>query len=427
MLTSLYTAVSGMDANGESLSVIGDNIANQNTIGFKASDVSFGDVLSQSLSGGSGTSQIGRGVQLIGISPVFSQGSFQTSSNGLDLALDGNGFFMVNDPNTSARSYTRAGQFTLDKNGNIVSPDGLALQGYLADATGNITGALGNLTVAAVQNPAVQTAMANVSVNMDASSTAAAAWTYVGGTTTPPSSAQYNSTTTITVYDSQGGAHPVNAYFSKTANNAWTAHYVYTDSAGLYQQAATTQNLAFNTSGALTADNDAVTAFAWGGGVANGAITFDYGTSIAEGGTGLDGTTQYNSSFSVLNITQDGYAAGALKNIQVGQDGTITGVFTNGQTRAVGQVALAKFIAPTQLTKLGRNLFAESYGSGQPIVGAPDTSGLGKVDSNSLELSNVDLASEFVKMIAAQRGFEANSKMITTSDSLLQTLTNLAI
>jgi flagellar hook protein FlgE len=427
MLTSLYTAVSGMDANGESLSVIGDNIANQNTIGFKASTVSFGDVLSQSLSGASGSSQIGRGVQLTSVSPVFTQGSFQTSASGLDLAIDGDGLFIVNDPNSGARAYTRAGQFSLDKNGDIVNPDGMTLQGYLADSTGNITGAIGNLTVAAVQNPAVQTTTANVSVNLDASGAPAAAWAFVGGTTTPPAAAQYNGTTTVTVYDSQGGAHPVDVYFAKTANNAWTAHYVYQDSAGLYQEAATTQNLAFNTSGALTADNDAPTAFAWGGGAANGAITFDYGTSIAEGGTGLDGTTQFNAAFSVQNINQNGYAAGALKSINVGQDGVITGVFTNGQTRAVGQVALANFIAPTQLTKLGRNLYAESFGSGQPVVGAPDTSGLGKVDSNSLELSNVDLAAEFVKMIAAQRGFEANSKMITTSDSLLQTLTNLAI
>jgi len=427
MLTSLFTAVSGMDANGESLSVIGDNIANENTIGFKSSVVTFGDVLSQSMSGGSGTSQIGRGVEMTSVSPVFTQGSFQTSSNGLDLAIDGNGFFMVNDPGTNARSYTRAGQFSLDKNGNVVNPDGLTLQGYLADATGNITGTIGDLTVAAVQNPAVATTTANVTANVDSSDAAAAAWTFVGGTTTPPSSSQYNSTTTVTVYDSQGGAHPVNVFFAKTANNAWTAHYVYTDSTGVYREAATTQNLTFNTSGALAADNDAPTTFVWGGGVANGAITFDYGTSIAEGGTGLDGTTQYNSPFSILNLTQNGYAAGALKNIQVGQDGTITGVFTNGQTRAVGQVALANFIAPTQLTKLGRNLYAESFQSGQPVIGAPNTSGLGKIDSNSLELSNVDLASEFVKMIAAQRGFEANSKVITTSDALLQTLTNLSI
>lgn len=427
MLTSLFTAVSGMAANGESLSVIGDNIANQNTVGFKASDVSFGDILSQSMSGGSGASQIGRGVLMTAVTPVFSQGSFQTSSNGLDLAIDGNGFFMVNNANTTARSYTRAGQFTLDRNGYIVNPDGLRLQGYLADATGNITGTIGDLAVAAVQNPAVATTIADLGVNLNASAANSAAWTYVGGTTNLPNSAQYDSTSTLTVYDSQGGAHNVNVYFAKTANNAWTAHYVYLDSTGVYQQTAATQNLAFTTSGALQADNDAVLAFVWGGGVANGAITFDYGTSIAEGGTGLDGTTQYNAPFSVLSINQNGYAAGALKNIQVGQDGIITGVFTNGQTRSVGQVALAKFIAPTQLTKMGRNLFAESFGSGQPVIGAPDTSGLGKIDSNSLELSNVDLANEFVKMIAAQRGFEANSKMITTSDDLLRTLTNLPI
>ncbi len=425
MLTALYTAVSGMDANGESLSVIGDNIANQNTIGFKSSNVAFGDILSQSLSGGAGNSQVGRGVRMTSVTPLFSQGSFQTSANGLDLAIDGNGFFMVANPNTTARSYTRAGQFSLDSDGNIVNPEGMLLQGYLADTAGNISGTLGNLTVAAVQNPAVQTANTDMFVNLNASAGTSAAWTFAGGTTTPPSDTQYENSTTVTVYDSQGGAHAVNVYLAKTANNAWTAHYVYTDSTGVYREAATTQNLTFNTSGALTADNDAATTFVWGGGVANGSITFDYGASIAEGGTGLDGTTQYNSAFSVLNIVQDGYAAGSLSTIEIGQDGVITGVFTNGQTRAVGQLALAKFIAPTQLTKLGGNLYAESSGSGQAIVGTPDTSGLGSVSSNSLELSNVDLAAEFVKMIAAQRGFEANSKMISTSDSILQTLTNL--
>ncbi|MFA5072277.1 MAG: flagellar hook protein FlgE [Nitrospirota bacterium] len=422
MLTSLFTAVSGMSANGASLSVIGDNIANQNTIGFKGSSMSFGDVLSQSLGGAGGTSQIGRGVQIMSVTPSLAQGSFQSTANGLDLAIDGDGFFMVN--NGAARYYTRAGQFVLDKLGRIGNPDGLVLQGYLADTSGNITGTIGSLMVAALQSSATQSSTGSIAVNLNAASTAAAAWTYVGGTTTPPSSAQYNHSTTMTVYDSQGGAHPVNVYFAKSAANTWTAHYVYTNAAGVYQESAS-QNLTFNTSGALTADNEAAKAFVWGGGVADGSITFNYGTSIGEGGTGLDGTTQFNSDFTVLKLTQNGYGAGALKNIQVGQEGIITGVFTNGQSRSVGQLALGKFIAPAKLAKMGRNLYAESYDSGQPVVGAPNTSGLGKIASNSLELSNVDLANEFVKMITAQRGFEANSKMIATSDMLLQTLVNL--
>lgn len=419
MLTSLYTAISGMSANGRALDVIGDNIANQNTVGFKQSTVSFGDVLSQTISG---SSQVGRGVQVTGVQPMFTQGSFESTTNVLDLALEGEGLFMVNDGPT--RYYTRAGQFSLDRTGNIVNPDGLTLQGYLADAAGNITGVVGDLTVAATQSPANATTLTNYAINLDASEPVAAAWAYVSGTVNPPLPAQYNSSTTVTVYDSQGGAHPVNVYFAKTAANAWTAHYVYTDAAGLFQEAGT-QNLTFNTSGALTADNEAAIAFAWGGGVAAGAITFDYGTSIAEGGTGLDATTQFNSPFSVLNLNQDGYSAGALKNVSISEDGIITGLFTNGQSRSVGQLALARFIAPGNLTKLGRNLFGESFDSGAPIVGAPNTSGVGKVLSNSLELSNVDLAEQFVKMISSQRGFEANSKSISTADELLQVLVNL--
>jgi flagellar hook protein FlgE len=419
MLTSLFTAVSGMSANGAALDVIGDNIANQNTIGFKQSSVTFGDVLSSTISG---NSQVGRGVMLTSVKPQFTQGSFQSTANVLDMAIEGDGMFMVNQG--TSRYYTRAGQFMLDRTGNIVNPDGLSLQGYLADAAGNITGTVGDLTVAATQSPANATTLTNLSVNLDASAPVSAAWAYVGGTTALPPQAQFASSTTATVYDSLGGPHQVTAFFNKTGVNAWTAHYVYTDAAGNYQNAGA-QNIAFNTSGAMTADNDAVIPFVWGGGAANGAITFDFGTSIAEGGTGLDATTQYSAPFSVLNLNQDGYSAGSLKNVSISQNGTITGLFTNGQSRSVGQLALARFVSATNMSKLGRNLYGESFDSGAPIVGAPDTSGVGKVLSNSLELSNVDLAEQFVKMISSQRGFEANSKSISTADELLQVLVNL--
>jgi len=441
MLTSMYTAVSGMNANGTSLSVISDNIANLNTIGFKASRATFGDVLSQSITSASGTSQIGRGVSVLGVSPIFSQGSFENTSNGLDMAIDGDGFFMVNDG--GARSYTRAGQFSLDKNGNVVNVDGLVLQGYLADAAGNITGTTGNLQIATRQNPANATTTASMAINLNAAATVPALPFTLGATFDTPANFNFSSTTTI--YDSQGGAHQATMYFVKTAPNAWTVHYVYDDpnnpgrlmeggqaSGGVGLPpvgAAVTQALTFNTDGSLANDNSATNIpFNFGGGVAAPQnVTFNFGTGTAEvpPGTGLDMTTQFASDFAVMSVTQDGYAAGSLKNVAVDDTGIITGTFTNGQTRNIGQVALARFIAPTQLTKLGRNLYGESFGSGQPIVGMANTSGLGKVLSNSLELSNVDLASEFVNMISAQRGFEANSKIITTTDELMQVLVNL--
>ncbi len=430
MLTSLYTAVSGMGANGVSLSVIGDNIANLNTIGFKASRIAFGDVLSQTITGIAGSSQVGRGVLVSGVSPLFTQGSFETTTNALDMAVDGDGFFVVSDG--GARYYTRAGQFSIDKNGYIVNPDGLILQGYLADASGTITGTVGNLQISTKQSPANMTTKADIAVNLDATATApAAAFTLDSngdGTNNDP--ANYNFSTTITVYDSQGGAHQVTLYFVKTGDNAWEVHYVHDDPANPGQLVdAGQQALTFDPNGALIDDNSGTPiSFNFGTAVTSPQdITFNYGTGTGESpaGTGLDGATQFASSFAVINLTQDGYSAGALKNIIISEDGVITGVFTNGQTRPIGQVALARFVAPTGLTKLGRNLYAESFDSGQPIVGMPETSGLGRVLSHTLELSNVDLAEEFVKMISAQRGFQANSRIITTTDDLLQEMINL--
>jgi flagellar hook protein FlgE len=235
----------------------------------------------------------------------------------------------------------------------------------------------------------------------------------------------------MTVFDSQGGAHDVSVYFVKTAANTWTAHYVYDDPAtpGQLIETATTQDLTFDANGALITDNSGTAIdFDFGAAVVSPqSISFNFGTGTGETppGTGLDGTTQFVADFSVTQITQNGYAAGFLKNVSISEDGMITGIFTNGQTRPIAQVALARFVAPTELTKVGRNLYAESFDSGQPIVGTATTSGLGSIAANALELSNVDLAEEFVRMITAQRGFQANSRVITTSDELLSELVNL--
>jgi flagellar hook protein FlgE len=424
MLSSLYTAITGMNANGTWLSVIGDNIANMNTTGFKASRVAFGDVLA----GVVGSLQVGRGVLISDISPLFTQGSFETTSNGLDLSIDGDSFFMVND--AGAIYYTRAGQFSTDKDGYIVNPEGLILQGYLADTSGNITGTLGDLQIAVGQSLAQATATASITLNLDATSDIqTSAFTLDGnGDGTDNDPLNYNFSNTMTVYDSQGGAHQVTLYFVKTADNTWDVHYINPDPATPSVLVdAGTQALTFDTNGALINDNSgAAINLDFGGSVTTPqAVSFDYGTGIAEGGTGLDGTTQFASDFGVMNLSQDGYPAGSLDNMTISENGIITGIFTNGQTRAIGQIGLAKFIAPDSLAKLGRNLYSESFDSGQPIVGMADTSGLGRVLSNSLELSNVDLADEFVKMISAQRGFQANSRIITTTDELLQELVNL--
>jgi flagellar hook protein FlgE len=427
MLTSLYTGVSGISASGTSLSVVADNISNMNTVGFKGSTIAFGDVMSQTLIG---SSQVGRGVLVSKIMPQFTQGSLETTSNNLDLAIEGEGFFIVNEG--ASRFYTRAGQFSLDKNGNIVNPDGLVLQGYLADQSGNITGTIGDLRIGTEMSAGTMTASANVSVNLDA-------------TTVPPTDpftldsngdginddpANFNYSTSLTVYDSQGGAHTVTLFFVKTGDNAWEVHYGQDDPANPGQFIdAGTQTLTFDETGALVDDGSGTAiSFNFGTSVTNPQdIYFDFGTGTGESppGDGLDGTTQFASSFSVKDLKQDGNSPGTLSNVTISEDGIITGVFTNGQMKKIGQVALARFVAPTGLTKLGRNLFGETFDSGQPIVGSAGTSGFGRVFSNTLENSNVDLATEFVKMITAQRAFEANSKVITTTDDLLQVLVNM--
>ncbi len=422
MLTSLFTAVSGMNANGLALSVIGDNIANMNTTGFKASRASFGDVLSQTIMG---NAQIGRGVLLSSVMPRFTQGSFESTSNVLDMAVEGDGFFIVNDAGTNF--YTRAGQFNIDKDGYLVSSNGMRVQGY----TDNASGGLGAIGVASLNSSPNPTAKATLSANLDSRESIPVAF----DVTDPNATSNFSSS--ITVYDSLGNGHVINIYFRKSAEaptgNTWEWFAVVnaSDSASGSTEIQAQGTLDFDSNGALNLES-AITyplasgGFDFNGGAAAGQVLdFDFGTSIAEGGTGLEGVTQFGSSSATVFQSQDGYAAGSLKNITVSQDGIITGIFTNGQTRSIGQIALAKFISPTALTKMGQNIYAESFDSGQPIIGTPGGAGLGQLLSNTLELSNVDLAEEFVKMIISQRGFQANSRIITTTDELMQELVNL--
>ncbi|NOY65762.1 MAG: flagellar hook-basal body complex protein [Nitrospirae bacterium] len=219
MLTALYSAISGLSANGIALSVIGDNVANMNTVGFKGSRVAFGDVLSQTITGIAGNSQVGRGVMVSAVTPLFTQGSFETSASALDMAIDGEGFFIVS--NGTGRFYTRAGQFTLDKDGKIVNPDGYALQGYLADASGNVTGTIGDMVISTQQAAANPTSQVNFTINLDArESVPSAAFTLdSNGDGISDDPANYNFSTQITVYDSQGNAREITAYFVKTATN----------------------------------------------------------------------------------------------------------------------------------------------------------------------------------------------------------------
>jgi flagellar hook protein FlgE len=423
MLTSLFTAVTGMNANGTALSVIGDNVANMNTTGFKSSRATFGDILSQQL----GESQIGRGVMLTSVQPSITQGAFENTASVLDMAVDGDGFFILKD--SAGTYYSRAGQFEVDKAGNVVNPSGIALQGYVYSASGAATSGLGDINVSSLNSSPNASTSVTISANLDSREPVIA-----GGFDVTNPVATSNFSSSITVYDSLGNDHVVNVYFTKSGGNAWAWNAVVSgaDSAnGAVDEIQATGTLAFTSNGALNTEATGAPptgGFDFSGGATlNQAITFDFGDSIVtDSGTGLTGTTQFGSSSSTLFQNQDGYSAGSLKSVTIGQDGTMTGIFTNGQTRAIAQIALGKFVSPTGLTKMGKNVYAESTDSGQPIISTPGTSGTGSVLSNTLELSNVDLAEEFVKMILSQRGFQANSRIISASDELMVELVNLS-
>ena len=406
MLSSLYSGVTGLNAAGYSMSVVGNNIANSNTVGFKASYTSFADILSQSLGGAVGGNQVGRGVALSDIGTVFSQGSFENTTNGTDLAIEGAGFFIVAD--SSGRYYTRAGNFIMDEEGYLVSPGGFKLQGYATDATGALITSVSDINVANVSSAPKQTSGFSISANLDGSAR-------LGD--------EYS--TTITMYDSIGEAIPLSITFTKLGTgNAWTYTASIPPSMGTATGSGTIEFDADGNVGTFdsstTFSDKSIFIDLPGTGGADFTVTWDVWDSATSGPT--TDLTGYAAASDTNALFQDGYSPGAIQTISVDQDGQIIGLFTNGQTRTLGQVLLADFVSPYGLTKMGRSLYAESANSGQPTVGSPNTGGRGRIASNSLEMSNVDMASEFVKMITTQRAYQANAKVITTSDELLSEL-----
>uniref|UniRef100_A0A7C4EQN1 Flagellar hook protein FlgE n=1 Tax=Thermodesulfovibrio aggregans TaxID=86166 RepID=A0A7C4EQN1_9BACT len=426
MLTSIFTGISGLNANAMALSVIGDNIANANTVGFKASRANFGDILSQTL-GGAAAMQVGRGAMIYDVQKLFTQGTLETTANPLDLAIEGDGFFVVQQVN-GPTYYTRAGQFRIDKNGYVVDSNGYRLQAYEM-LEGSRTGAIGDVNLAGLMSAPSATGGIRLQVNLDSRDEQPSTWTGPSGGNLPDPDT-YNFSTAITIYDSQGNPHLVYTYFRKTGINVWEAHVVYNNSSDpdnpnyveidFDSTSPGTQpiTLTFKEDGSLnTITPDPATASfdfdAWGA-TSPQTVTFNFTNS-----------TQYGSPNAVVFQTQDGYTSGNLIAITVDQNGIISGVFTNGQVKSVAQVVLAKFVAAHNLTKVGKNLFLESYASGGPTYGAPGTIGVGTVYANSLESSNVDLAEEFIRMIAAQRGYQANVRVITTTDNMLNELMNV--
>lgn len=406
--SAMFTGISGLNANGEAISVLGNNIANTNTIGFKNARMLFSDVLSSSIGS---NSQIGRGVQIQTVQNNFSQGSFENTENVTDLGIQGDSFFIVKNPG-EPQMYTRAGAFIFDKDDVLVNPDGLQVMGFgINQQTGLNNGLLGPIDLTDFQTVAPRmTTTLTTRLNLDSTQTTpAAAWSITDPTGTS------NFSNSMTVYDSQGNPHTVTTYYRKTGVNAWEWHANVQDGTPAWVDGT----LAFSTGGILTAQTPLSTAaqnISFPGVTDPQPLFFDFG---------VNATTQYASASTVNAQAQDGYYQGGLSKIQVDEEGYVVGVYSNGQSQKLFQVALARFASNNGLLKAGGTLFEETLASGQAMISDASTPGVGKVLSNSLEQSNVDMAAQFVKLIQAQRAFSANSKTITTADEMTQELLNL--
>ena len=415
MIGSLFAGISGLNANATAMTVIGDNIANVNTTGFKSNSFSFANVLSQSLQG-SGGNDMGRGVTFWGTSPSWSQGTVENTANPTDMAINGRGFFMVNDD--SGQSYfTRAGQFAFDRNGDLRNPDGLAVQGYEVTAIapdGTLTlGAITNIGVPSEStSPPVATDEFTMDINLDAG--AAVTDTY---------------STSQVFYDSLGNAVPVTFTFTRVAAVApatatWNVAASIPASAGTGAVISGPSQVGFDASGNMIAPaGDAtVTLTLTNGAVSPQAVTWSLYDAA---GPSLGDITGYASTSVTTFQTQNGFPAGSLRGVSVDESGVVTGAYSNGRMTPLYQVALVDFPSYYGLSKMGSNLYAESLSSGQALPGTATSGRLGSISPSAIEMSNVDLAQEFVKMITTQRAFQANSRVITTSDEILNELINI--
>lgn len=504
MGSALWAGISGLNASSKQLDVIANNLANVNTIGFKSNTTYFADVLSSSLSGGSGgTMQVGRGVAVAEVQTQFGAGSFESTGNATDVAIDGDGFFMVND-DAGATYYTRAGAFHLNSDGLLVDINGYRVQGQSV-VDGEAVGALTDINLQGVQSEPSVTTVVSLGANLNSSTEAGS---------------QYN--TTQTVYDSLGAKHTLNTTFTRTESSGdglWGVQvsldstpatalspdgFVFDDSGnmtGYYEGVATAgagiTTLTQNRPGMYYKDTAGITLTRTGGlwsitndggydnmsivnvaaenpqvsldgsgtadltidpsaaAAADTAVTFTLDNTTTTGltnvdinlvGITLDGgatigmgnhinwdltsadaldITQYASASVIRSVSADGYASGQLKTLSIDQDGRISGFFTNGQTSELSQIILASFPNPWGLNKLGSNLFGETVISGSSIRNTPGDSGMGSLTPNTLEMSNTDIATEFIKMITAQKAYQASAKVVTTEDTIMQVLMNI--
>ncbi|WP_318491141.1 flagellar hook protein FlgE [Photobacterium leiognathi] len=395
---SFDIALSGLDATNVQLNTISNNIANVSTSGFKESRTEFSAVYNGMQAGG---------VEVAAISQNFDKtGSITGTGRPLDLAISGSGFFVTKD-HTGQTLYTRSGVFGSDKDNNIVSNNGSKLQGYTVDANDNLqAGAVGNLKITTASLPAKATDELAFVANLDARSSVIDP---AINPFDPNSTDSFNSSYTSKVYDSLGNPHTVTQYFTKTNANEWQVNVV-VDGAATPSQ---TQNVVFNTDGTLQSPT------------APFAVNFNpAGADAANINIDIAGTTQFGADFGVSTNAPNGYTSGELAGVRVEDNGMVFATYTNGQSQLQGQVMLADFANPQGLVKTNGTSWIQSFSSGAPVNGAPSTGTLGGLVAGALEGSNVDLTSELVSLMTAQRNYQANAKTISTSDKLTQSLFN---
>lgn len=401
-------ALTGLQAASSELEVISNNIANSSTVGFKASDILFGDIYSMEGIGATGNS-IGRGVRSTDVVQQFTKGDVTYTESQLDLSVDGSsqGFFKLSD--AGAIQYSRAGSFGLDRNGYIVNGAGQKLMGYPA-VDGTIIPTPGELRVSSIDTAARQTESMRLNLNLNADNKVA-----------PPfdqaDSNSYNFTTSTSIYDSLGASHLANFHFRKSDINVWHMH-TFIGNTEISPPAG--DEIVFDTTGSLSSVN----------GDTNGMLALDpfvplAGTEPLNVMLNLSEVTQFFGQSGVNEVSQDGYGSGRLNDFGINADGMILGYYTNGQSAAMGQITITNFRNPQGLQQVGNTSWEETFASGEALTGIPGSATLGTIQAGSLEQSNVDVTEELVNMISTQRNFQANAQVISASDQLTQTVMNI--
>jgi len=419
---SFQQGLSGLNATSKNLEVIGNNVANSNTFGFKSARAEFGDMYATSMNG-TGASNVGIGVQLMAVAQQFTQGNTVTTENPMDLALNGAGFFQVTD-GKSPISYTRNGQFKVDRDGWVVNNSGERLMGYPADGNGVIQP--GNATALRMPTAGIDPASTStIDLEMNLDSRAATTLPTTGPAIVLNDPTTYNNATSVTVFDDKGQDVALTYYFQKAATDTWNVYVtangapISTDASG--NPVASTQLVFPSNGGAPISPVGSVDIDIPASTNANGAVTL----AIPDIALDVSGATQFGAPFAVTDLSQNGYAPGQLVGIQFESNGVVTARYSNGQSKPAGQVEIASFRNPQGLLPMGGNGWARSYASGEPVLGVPGDGNLGVLQAGALEESNVDLTGELVNMITAQRAYQANAQTIKTQDQVLQTLVNL--